>query len=103
MVTIYITCGTMASGDLRSSQAIDDRSGVNCRNELCRSWNAPKSFIDLDSPGVVAFGTSVDLDVLGLKAFYVNAEPVRVPDMAENIIRILVPDDHAAREYDHRE
>ena len=40
--------------------------------------------------------TSVDPDVLGLKAFYINAEPVRVlPGMAENIMRILVSDDSA--------
>ena len=96
MVTVYITCGTMASGDDMSSRPKDDHSGVNFRNELRRSWNAPKSFVDLYSMGVVALDTSVVPDVLGLKAFYDEAELVRVlPGMAENIIRILIPDDCA--------
>ena len=54
------------------------------------------SSIDLESPGVVTFDTSVVPDVLGLKAFYGDDEPLWVlPGMAENIIRILVPDDRA--------
>ena len=39
------------------------------RNELRVSWNAPKSFVELDSPDVVALDTSVVPDVVGLKAF----------------------------------
>ena len=96
MVTVYITCGTMVYGDDRSNRPKDARSRVNFRNKLHRSWNAPKSFVDLDSPGVVALDTSVVSDVLGLKAFYDDAEPTLVlPGMAKNIIQILVPDDRA--------
>ena len=48
----------------------------------------------IDSPGIVALDTSVVPDVVGLKAFYANAEPVQVlPGMPKNIIRVLVPDD----------
>ena len=59
----------MASSDDKSCQPKDGRSVVNFRNELRWSWNAPKSFVDLESPGVVTLDTSVVPDVLGLKAF----------------------------------
>ena len=43
----------------------------------------------------MAFDTSVVPNVVGLEALYADAEPVRVlPSMAENIIQVLVPDDH---------
>ena len=92
----------MASGDNRSSRPEDDCSGVNFHNKLRVSWNAPISFVDLDSPGVVALNTSVVPDVAGLNAFYADAEPVWVlPSMAENIIRVLVPDDRAEPQVFH--
>ena len=95
-VQVHITCSTMASGDDRSSRSKDDHSGVNFHNKLRVSWNAPTFFIDLDSPGIVARDTSVISDVLGLKAFYADAEPLRVlPGMAENIIRVFIPDNLA--------
>ena len=60
------------------------------------TWNAPKSFVNLDSPGVVALATSVVPDVLGLGAFHDDGALVRVlPGMTENIIQILVLDDRA--------
>ena len=68
----------MASGDARGSQPEDDRSGVHFRDELQTSWDAPISFMDLESPGVVKLHTSVVPDVLGLKAFYDDIEPFRV-------------------------
>ena len=95
-VIVYITCSTMASSDDRSCRPRDDRSGVHFRNEFLKTWNAPKSFIDKESPGAVTLGTSVVPDVLGPRVFYEDAEPVWVlPSMAENSVRILVPDDRA--------
>ena len=46
----------MASGDAGGSRPRDDRSGVSFRCEMQTSWNAPKSFVDLESPGVVRVG-----------------------------------------------
>ena len=96
MVTEYIACGMMASGDARGSRPEDDRSGVHFRNELQILWNAPMSFLDLELPCVVKLDTSVVSDVLVLKAFYNDTEPVRVlPGRAENVVRVLVPDARA--------
>ena len=44
----------------------------------CRHRGTHPSYVDLDSPGVVKLDTSVVPDVLGLRAFYDNAELVRV-------------------------
>ena len=86
----------MASTDAGGSRPKDDRSGVNFQDELQISWNALKSFVDLESPGVVKLDTSVVPDALGLKAFYDNADLVRVlPGRAKNIVRVLVPDARA--------
>ena len=49
-VIVCITCSTMASSDDRSCRPRDDRSGVHLRNELRKTWKAPKSFIDQESP-----------------------------------------------------
>ena len=56
----------MVCGDDRSCRPKIDISGVSFRNKLCRSWNAPKSFVDLESPGVVTLDTSIVPDVLAL-------------------------------------
>ena len=102
MVTVYITGGTMASGDAGGRRPRDDRTGVSFRCELQTSWNTPKSYVDLESPGVVEFDTSVVPDVLGLRAFYDDAEPVRVlPGSAQNSVRVLVPDARAKHQGFH--
>ena len=77
-VTVYITSGAMASGNAGGSRPRVDRGGVTFRYELQTSWNAPESYVTLDSPGVVELDTSVVHDVLGLRARYQNAEPTRV-------------------------
>ena len=92
-VTVYITSGTMASGDTGGSRPGVDHSGVSFRCELQTSWNAPKSYVNLESPGVVEIDTSVVPDVLGLRALYDDAELIRVlPGRAQNSARVLVPD-----------
>ena len=62
--------------------------GVHFRNELQASWNAPMSFVDLELPGVVKLDTSVVPDVLGLKAFYDDAAPVRPRMLSESSFRM---------------
>ena len=57
----------MASSDTGGSQPLDDHSGVSFLCELQIPRNAPKSYVELDSPGV---DTSVVPDVLGLRVFY---------------------------------
>ena len=97
--TVCISCGTMASGDGLRGQHKSDRSGVTFQYELRKSWNAPKCFVDLDSPGIVVLDITVVLDVLRLNAYRDDAELVWVlPGASPNIIRILVPDDRANRE-----
>ena len=84
----------MAFGDGLSGQPSSDHSGVTFQYELRKSWNTPKSFVDLDSLGVVVLDTTVVPDVLGLNTYRDNAELVRVlPGASPNIIQILVPDD----------
>ena len=86
----------MAFGDGLSGLPSSDRSGVTFQYELRKSWNAPKSFVDFDSPGVVVLDTTVVPDVLGLHAFRDGAELVRVlPAASPDIVRVLVPDDCA--------
>ena len=92
-VTVYIASGMMASGDARGSRPENDLSGVHFCNKLQISWNVQMSFVDLESLGVEKLDTSVVPYVLGLKAFYDDAEPVRVlPSRAENVVRVLVLD-----------
>ena len=92
-VTVYITGGTMASGDTGGSRPPDGRIGVRFRCKLQTSWNAPKSYVDLESPGVVKLDTSVVPDVLGLKAFYDDAELVwLLPGRAQNSVQVLILD-----------
>ena len=56
----YILCAVQwRPSDNGSSRPKDDRSGVNFSDKLRMSWNAPKSFVYLNSPGVVALDTSV--------------------------------------------
>ena len=96
LLVVYIACGTMASGDTRDSRPENDCSGVHFRDKLQTSWNAPMSFVDLESPCVVKLDTLVVPDVLGLKAFYDDAEPVQVlPGRADNVVRVLGPDARA--------
>ena len=55
---------------------------------------SPKTYVDLNSPGVVILDTTVVPDVIGLHAFNDEAALVRVlPGVSSNIVRILVPDD----------
>ena len=68
-MTVYFVCSTMASGDVGGSRPQEDRSGVTIRDELQTSWNAPKSFVDLELPGVVKLNTSVVSDILGHLGF----------------------------------
>ena len=65
----------MASGDDQSGQAAGDQSGVTFQCEIRTSWNPPKTYIDLNSPGFVVLDTTVVPDVLGLHAF--NEESAR--------------------------
>ena len=58
-VTVYITSGAMVSGKARGGRPRNDRSAVSFHNELQISWNAPESFLTLDSPEVVIWDTSV--------------------------------------------
>ena len=86
----------MASGDAGGSWPLDDHSGVSFICELQTSRNVPKSYVDLDSPGVVKLDASVVPDILGLRAFYDDAKPVWVlPGRAQNSVRVLVPDARA--------
>ena len=86
-MTVYITAGMMASGDDGGSRPRVDHSGVNFHCELQTSWNATESYVNLESPGVVELDTSVVPDVLGLRALYDDAEPIRVlPGMAQNSV-----------------
>ena len=50
-----------------------DRRGVTFRNKIQTAWNAPESFVTLDSPGLVELDTLVVSDVLGLRVRYQNA------------------------------
>ena len=86
----------MTSGDAGGSRSRVDRSGVSFHCELQTSWSAPESFVDLDSPGVVQWDTSVVPDVLSLREFYDDAELVRVlPGRVQNSVRVLKPDANA--------
>ena len=78
-MSVYLTSGAMASGDVGGSLPRVDRSGVSFRCELQTSWNV------LD--------TSVVPDVLGLRALYEDAKLTWVlPGRAQNSVRVLVPD-----------
>ena len=82
-----ITGGTIASGDAGGSRPRVDRSRVSFRCKLQTSWNAPESYVNLESPGVVELDTSVVLDVLGLSALYDDAKAIRVlPGRAQNSV-----------------
>ena len=86
----------MASGDGGGSQPRVDRSGVSFWCERQTSWNAPESYVNLDSPGEVELDTSVIPDVLGLRALYEDAKLTRVPSgRAQNGVRVIVSDARA--------
>ena len=75
-----------------------DHSGVSFRYEIQTSWNAPESYVTLDSPGVDELDTLVvpDVPVLGLRVHYQNAKPTLVlPGRAQNSVCVLVPDARA--------
>ena len=60
------------------------------------SWDPPKTYVDLTSPGVVVLDTTVVPDVIGLHAIDDQAALVCVlPSDFPNIFRVLVPDDRA--------
>ena len=60
---------------------------------VLRSADTAQVLPGLESPGVVKLDTSVVPDVLGLRAFYDDAESVWVlPGRAQNSVRVLVPD-----------
>ena len=95
--TVYISCCVMASGNVRNSQPAGDRSGKTFWCEMCTSWDPPKMYVDLTSPGVVVLDTTIVPDVVGLHAYDDNAAIVRVlPGDFLNIVRVLVPDDREA-------
>ena len=86
----------MTSGDSGVSPPSVVRLGVTFRSKLQTAWNAPESFVTLDSPGVVELDTSVVSDVLGLRVRYQNAGPTRGLNVrAQNSIRVLAPDARA--------
>ena len=70
-VTVYRISVAMASGDSRSKAC---RSGSRFLNQLRVQWNAPESFVTLDSPGEVVLHTSAIPDVIGLWARNDGAE-----------------------------
>ena len=82
MVTVYITSGAIVSGDAGVSRPRVDHGRVNFHCELQTSWNAPESYVNLESPRVVELDTSVVPDFLSLRArlraLYDDAEPIRV-------------------------
>ena len=93
---VYISYGVMASVDDRNSELAGDRSGETFWCEMCTSWDPPKTYVNLASPGVVILDTTIVPDVVGLHAFDDQATLVRVfPDDFPNIVRVLVPD-HSA-------
>ena len=62
----------------------------------CRYRGTRRVIRELESLGVVKLDTSVVPDVLGLRALYDDAEPIRVlPSRAQNSVRVLVPDARA--------
>ena len=91
---VYISYCMMTSGDVRPT---GNRSGITFEYEFRTSWNPPKVYVDLTSPGVVVLDTTVVPDVIGLHAFHEEAALVRVlPGASKNIVRVLVPDDRTA-------
>ena len=68
-----------------------------CECEICTSWNTPKTYVDLNSLGVVVLDTTVVPDVIGLHASCdEEAALVRVlPSVSPNIVLVLVSDDCA--------
>ena len=94
--TVYISCSVMASGDDRNSQSAGDQNSQTFWCEMRLSWDPPKTFVDLTSPGVAVLDTTVGPDVIGLHAFDDEAALVRMlPRDIPNIVRVLVPDDRA--------
>ena len=86
-VSVYLTSDAMASDDVGGSRPRVDHSGVSFRCELQTSWNAPESYVNLESPGVVELDTSVVPDVLGNRALYEDAKPTQVlPGKAQNSV-----------------
>ena len=69
----------MATGN---SQPGADRKGIDFRVHIQIPWNAPESFVTLDSPGVFALDTTCVPDILGLRTRYPDAEPVKVLPVA---------------------
>ena len=77
-----------------SGQPAGDRSGVTFQCDIRTSWNPSKTYIDLNSPGVVVLDTTIVPDMFGLHDF--NDEVVLVwvlTGASPNIVRVLVPDD----------
>ena len=98
--TVYISFSVMVSGDDRNSQPAGDRSDQKFWCEIrprgTHTWDPPKRYTYLTSPGVVVLDTTVVPDVVGLHAFDDKAVLVRVlPGDCPNIVRVLVPDDRA--------
>ena len=67
--TVYISCNVMASGDVRNSQPASDQSGQTFWCEMRTSWDPPKTYVDITSPGVVVLDTTVVPDMVGLHAY----------------------------------
>ena len=80
----------MATG---SSQPEADRQGIDFQVHVQIPWNAPESFVTLDSPGVFVLDTACVPDVLGLRTQYLDAEPVKVlQGRAWESVCVLIPD-----------
>ena len=58
----------MASGDDHHGQPACDRNGVTFQCDMRTSWHPPKTYVDLNSPGVVVLDTTFVPDVLGMYA-----------------------------------
>ena len=67
--TVYISCSVMASGEGRNSQSAGDPCGKTFWCEMRTSWDPPKTYVDLASPGVVVMDTTIVPDVVDLHAF----------------------------------
>ena len=77
-----------------SSQPETDRQGIDFRVHMHIPWNAPKSIVTFNSPGMYVLDTTYVPDVLGLRTHFPGAETVKVlHGRAEESVQVLFPDD----------
>ena len=52
--------GSSVCQTMNGAALVDDRSGIQFNVELCIPWDAPEAVVDIDSPGLVSFGSCPD-------------------------------------------